>query len=612
MAYNIVVERDGEGHLPALVEDKISLERYATGDGDGEAANDSELNNGQRPLDWRFGKMQVSSLDSLAQDMEASGSRSLGAALKEAESGSDGGLRSGEVTPGGSKASPLKSVFMGYGVIRMFRDVTDPDESTLNTDDGTVLAILAVPTYMLPGDLVEFITPQTCRDIEHIRIVSSSGIPERYLALMKFRDSSSAQRFYLEYNGKEFSSMSPETCHVVYVKSVTIQSSRPSDKAVFPSCIGKQAAPAADATTASTGPSSSAVQFSDADVGPGSGSRMARRESFARARRSSSMWSDKRPLVELPTCPVCLERMDSNITGLLTILCQHTFHCHCLAKWGESSCPVCRYSQRKGDEAKPEYSGECAVCGARDNLWVCLICGHTGCGRYDNAHAWDHYERSGHCYAMDVATQRVWDYVGDNFVHRLIQNETDGKLVELPSASSAKGSKSAEDDDDSTVGLKYVYLMTSQLESQREYYESLCASASQSADHATRRAEAAERENAALRHELEQLRLQNETQVPKLASDLEKLRDKCSKLESLARKLREEYAEEKNISKRLLAKLDTLTDEKKASDATIADLNDQVRDLMFFLDAQNKLADAGDDVQQGTVVMGSKKGRRKR
>ena len=46
--------------------------------------------------------------------------------------------------------------------------------------------------------------------------------------------------------------------------------------------------------------------------------------------------------VELPNCPVCLERMDSSITGLLTNICQHTFHCGCIAKWGESSCPVCR------------------------------------------------------------------------------------------------------------------------------------------------------------------------------------------------------------------------------------------------------------------------------
>lgn len=39
---------------------------------------------------------------------------------------------------------------------------------------------------------------------------------------------------------------------------------------------------------------------------------------------------------ELPTCPVCLERMDSAVTGLVTVPCSHTFHCSCLSKWGDS------------------------------------------------------------------------------------------------------------------------------------------------------------------------------------------------------------------------------------------------------------------------------------
>ena len=38
---------------------------------------------------------------------------------------------------------------------------------------------------------------------------------------------------------------------------------------------------------------------------------------------------------------------------------------------------------------------------------------------------------------MELATQRVWDYKGDNYVHRLIQNKVDGKLVELPEAHGA-------------------------------------------------------------------------------------------------------------------------------------------------------------------------------
>ena len=32
---------------------------------------------------------------------------------------------------------------------------------------------------------------------------------------------------------------------------------------------------------------------------------------------------------------------------------------------------------------------------------------------------------------MQLGNSRVWDYVGDNFVHRLLQNKADGKLVEV-------------------------------------------------------------------------------------------------------------------------------------------------------------------------------------
>ena len=70
---------------------------------------------------------------------------------------------------------------------------------------------------------------------------------------------------------------------------------------------------------------------------------------------------------------------------------------------------------------------------------ICLICGHVGCGRYKGGHAYDHFKGSQHCYALELETQRVWDYVGDNYVHRLIQSKTDGKLVEVPSPGMASG-----------------------------------------------------------------------------------------------------------------------------------------------------------------------------
>jgi BRCA1-associated protein len=53
--------------------------------------------------------------------------------------------------------------------------------------------------------------------------------------------------------------------------------------------------------------------------------------------------------------------------------------------------------------------------------------------RYKGGHAIRHWKETQHCYSLELDTQRVWDYVGDNYVHRLIQSKTDGKLVELNS-----------------------------------------------------------------------------------------------------------------------------------------------------------------------------------
>lgn len=49
-------------------------------------------------------------------------------------------------------------------------------------------------------------------------------------------------------------------------------------------------------------------------------------------------------MTEIPTCAVCLDRLDASASGILTTLCNHTFHCDCLFRWEGSSCPVCRYS----------------------------------------------------------------------------------------------------------------------------------------------------------------------------------------------------------------------------------------------------------------------------
>lgn len=67
---------------------------------------------------------------------------------------------------------------------------------------------------------------------------------------------------------------------------------------------------------------------------------------------------------ELPSCPVCLERMDESVDGILTILCNHTFHSSCLVKWGDTSCPICRYAQTP----EPLADSHCMECGKHNSF----------------------------------------------------------------------------------------------------------------------------------------------------------------------------------------------------------------------------------------------------
>jgi len=107
---------------------------------------------------------------------------------------------------------------------------------------------------------------------------------------------------------------------------------------------------------------------------------------------------------------------------------------------------------------------------------MCLICGHTGCGRYVEAHAREHYEATGHTYSLEIETQRVWDYTGDGYVHRLIQNAVDGKMVEFPDSDASHHRQEGEDLkelDKSALEdliLHYEESLQTELGSQRQFF----------------------------------------------------------------------------------------------------------------------------------------------
>lgn len=299
---------------------------------------------------------------------------------------------------------------------------------------------------------------------------------------------------------------------------------------------------------------------------------------------------------ELPTCPVCLERMDESVDGVLTILCNHTFHASCLVKWGDSTCPICRFVQT------PELtqSSVCMECEGNEALWICLICGHVGCGRYQGGHAASHNRNTSHQYALQIGTNRVWDYAGDNFVHRLLQNKTDGKLV-ATNAPSSEGDEKVD-----SMQLEFTYLLASQLDAQRKHFEDRLSrvEATMAADKmsVSRETEKIREDNAQIEQKL------NSVIKEKLALE-KKLTAMNARLTTVLRDL----AEEKQFSKTLqlnhtswqtkYASLEKLYKEKEQE---VVDLKEQVRDLMFYMEAQNTIShsELKDEIASGSVTVG--------
>nr|XP_016997296.2 BRCA1-associated protein [Drosophila takahashii] len=355
-------------------------------------------------------------------------------------------------------------------------------------------------------------------EIKHVQIVRD-GSPNQFMVLLEFRSNESALEFYKSYNGIAYNSLEPDSlCHAVWV---------------------------------------SAVERSE-HGGPPMGH------------------------TELPTCPVCLERMDESVDGVLTILCNHAFHASCLMKWGDSTCPVCRHVQT------PELVEDsvCMECEGTDSLWICLICGHVGCGRYQGGHAAAHYRATNHTFAMQLGTSSVWDYAGDNFVHRLFQNKSDGKLV------ASQTEKDEREEKIDSMQMEFTYLLTSQLDTQRKYYEERMERLEQ--EWQSFKANASEAKTEVT--ELQQL--QQTMQKEKVNLE-RKLAQHSTKLKEVQKQLNEE----RELSKALQTNQSSwhgkykileqqYNEFKHNHDAEVTDLKEQLRDVMFFLDNQQKMANS--------------------
>lgn len=143
--------------------------------------------------DWRYGPVTVESID-----MEANKTPSSGLHTKAV------------YVPSAPKATDV-----GWGVVHLYRDSQETAalEHSLAKEDVdfdpqqcNTLCILAVPSWMMPSDLLGFVGDQAREDVSHFRLIRT-GRANKYMVLMKFRQAKKAREWQKLWNGKLFSAM---------------------------------------------------------------------------------------------------------------------------------------------------------------------------------------------------------------------------------------------------------------------------------------------------------------------------------------------------------------------------------------------------------------------
>ncbi|KAK8069678.1 Zn-finger in ubiquitin-hydrolase [Apiospora phragmitis] len=483
--------------------------------------------------DWRFSQLTIHSLE-LATSTEsnisamASQSTSTSSAAAAAVGPSMGSA--GKATKARFLPLKTKDTNIGWGIVHLYREVEETPELSALADaeevedperfegvDCTTLCIPAVPSYLSPSDFLGFIGEKWRYHVSHYRMVMTGRL-NRYLVLLKFRDSKRAYTFKREFDGKVFNDIEPETCTIAFIRSITFETPMRSNES-FPDLSQDPFTPSISSAATGT------------DDGP-----------------SSSGHSD----------------------------------------------PGNPYTQPFGSHV----SNLCAVCDSPDDLWICLICGNVGCGRYKGGHAKEHWKDTAHTYALELDTQHVWDYAGDIWVHRLIREKGEGKL--------------------DSIGIEYTHLLTSQLESQRDYFEDMLSKAADKAAKASATAEAAAAQATEALKELRSLKadhhvLTSDT-LPNLEKEIARERVRATKSTELARNLSKSLQEEKLVNEGLMKRLEhvnkemnSLGEQIKGLQVENADLKDQNHDLSMFISGQEKLKEmeAEGAIEQEELEAGS-------
>ncbi|XP_054298127.1 BRCA1-associated protein isoform X2 [Pongo pygmaeus] len=346
------------------------------------------------------------------------------------------------------------SVEIVHGIMHLYKT----NKMTSLKEDvrrSAMLCILTVPAAMTSHDLMKFVAPFN-EVIEQMKIIRDST-PNQYMVLIKFSAQADADSFYMACNGRQFNSIEDDVCQLVYVERAEVLKSE--DGASLPVM----------------------------------------------------------DLTELPKCTVCLERMDESVNGILTTLCNHSFHSQCLQRWDDTTCPVCRYCQTP----EPVEENKCFECGVQE----------------------------------------------------------------------------------------YSYLLTSQLESQRIYWENKIVRIEKDTAEEINNMKTKFKETIEKCDNLEH-------KLNDLLKEKQSVERKCTQLNTKVAKLTNELKEEQEMNKCLRANQVLLQNKLKEEerilketcdqkDLQITEIQEQLRDVMFYLETQQKInhlpAETRQEIQEGQI-----------
>lgn len=374
----------------------------------------------------------------------------------------------------------------------------------------------------------------------------------------------------------------------------------------------------------------------------------------------------KNTTVELPTCCVCLRRLSTEVSGVHVYTASSRMsergneysvgpdytgnlnRCKVCSIYGSSSLSTLDSSNRK----------RCQVCHITENIWVCLLCGFAGCGRYSAQHAKNHFHSAGHPFSLEIVTGRIWSYVGDRFVHEDIFSEymrdpiapasqRSGDNTAPPWKTSSRGERRDEDavvselmqrldlhTSDKLGALQHDYdgVLDMQLKEQELYYEKLIAretvqllelgclwdgveDVSSSCEESATYTSMTEDDLA----EIEALKLE----ISAIEYNYqEQLRELCQE-ESATAAVRQDNNQLLQHQKSLRAKISErnarANEIREKESSQVASLQQDIRDMEFFLRTSEELSNAApeiqNDVREGVVTIGeakkSKSGHRK-